>query len=150
MKKVLCLIFVVLMIVSVGTLTAFADDPSATLYYYAPSTYTVYIPTDFTVGSPLSITGENLNLADGTHVEVYVYNMDVDSVILTHTSDSTKTVRATLYNNLGEQLRNESVVCSFSEDDEGESFPMYANVDYSEDYKAGEYTGIVNFGICLR
>ena len=69
---------------------------------------------------------------------------------LIHTFDSTKTIRATLYNNLGEQLRNESVVCSFGEDDEGESFPMYANVGYSEDYKAGENTGIINFDIYLR
>lgn len=92
MRKILATVFATVVLMTMFTTTAFADEyvdtqenPSyetqTEVYYHAYSTYTVSVPVCMEEGQVYDITADVSNIENGYTLEAYVTNMDENGEI---------------------------------------------------------------------
>lgn len=150
MKKIVSLLLAVLMVTAFGTTIAFAEDVStpATLRYTAPNTYVMNIPMEIQVGEATDIAVDNINVADGDRINIYVDGLSANGhAILQHNTDPNVTAEVVITANGAEMTASNTLVGWFSgENDTATDWEINSYIyNQNDNLKAGQYSGTVYF-----
>ena len=147
MKKVICLILIVLLC-TVFTPQAFAvtQDYNVTVKYEVPDTYMLYIPSEINAGEPISMYAEQVNIVEGRQINVSLGGLDEQGFAdVYNDTDPTKVIKVKFQDDGGEKITQQNnVVAQFDNDSTSSDIvSILTSVEPYDAYElpAGSYTG---------
>lgn len=158
MKKLLSVLITTVLLLSLPSVTAYADDKqvsegtaSATMTYRVQSNYCILIPetidADF---GQYTFQAEYLNIADGEKVFVTVTNTDDNGRILFTHENGVNTLKKNIISYGSVNLPNNCVGCFYGDDVTSKISFGVSDENFDYDYvKAGMYSAIVEFNVYL-
>ena len=134
MKKLICLLVVVLIAVMVIPAIGASDTE---LIYNVPSSYEVVIPESINLNQEYSFAATKMNIRDDE--EIYVSCLDYEGVTLTNANGDEITAKL--------NLNDGGIVAYFFKGDTVSRMFMTSDVEYTDSSPAGEYSGTTTFEI---
>ena len=151
MKKFISILIAMVLIAAVGTTAVFADEAPTpvTLNYTAPNTYIINIPMELEVGVASTITVDEINVADGEKVSIYVEGLEDGYAILQHETDYQSSAAVTITANGAEMNTSNNLVGWFSGmDNSATDWEINSYLTMMRgNAKAGKYSGTIYFSM---
>ena len=151
MKKILCCLLTVAILLSLST-TAFAADSqiaedglssTSTINYVVDDSYIIIIPESINANYEYTFTADMMRISDNHQVNVYCTELK-DGGYITLTNDSGETVDFTFNN-----MQGANCVAAFTKGQTTSSFSIFGGVVNDFDKSAGSYTGTATFTVRL-
>ncbi len=155
MKKILSVLLVIALVLSLGTLTAFAEEKSTTVTYtVAEPTYTVTIPATAELDKEFNITAENVtNIPENQELIVRVTNWTTDTateeMALINEADSNLVIPCVVKKGAsGAAIALNGAVLSVSANGSAPLYITQKNPDSA--YAPGTYKGTMTFTVAIE
>lgn len=147
MKKITAIVLSIFMIMATSTVVYAENTPyyqATQMSYEVPGSFMAIIPMEINTGDPVSISVQDVNIADHSQIAVSICYLDENNEIRLTNNDETDYIYVKAFDSNGNQFTtSNSLIGMFTSSNQ--CYTVNTEVQSTDGSKAGVYSGYMSF-----